>query len=188
MTLPFSIPVMIALYSLAWVALHIGCGYLAHRLPASVFAPGRRFGALLAARRWERGGEIYDRALAVRRWKDALPEAGSLFRGGFDKRHLVNASREHLLEFETATNRAEFSHWLTLCAGLTFFLWNPWWIGLFMTGYAALTNLPFIVVQRFNRPRMAALARLVEQRRRQVSLSRKRRSAFGGAHPSRTSE
>jgi len=28
-----------------------------------------------------------------------------------------------------------------------------------MMGYASLVNLPFIIVQRFNRPRLSALAR-----------------------------
>jgi glycosyl-4,4'-diaponeurosporenoate acyltransferase len=40
-----------------------------------------------------------------------------------------------------------------------FFTWNPWQIALLMVPYAVATNVPCIVAQRYNRPRLSALAR-----------------------------
>jgi len=154
--LPFSIPLTIISYAAAWVILHFGCGYVAHALPERLFRPGKAFGRALQTRRWEDSGRFY-RRLGIRRWKELLPEAGALYRGGFNKSRLISADRAHLERFLSETNRAELSHWLTFISGASFFLWNPWWVGLFMMGYAAATNLPFIAIQRYNRPRLAAL-------------------------------
>jgi glycosyl-4,4'-diaponeurosporenoate acyltransferase len=39
-------------------------------------------------------------------------------------------------------------------------LWNPWWLGLAMVGYALAANLPCLLTQRYNRARlMRMLAR-----------------------------
>ena len=156
MSLPFPLPLTIAAYAVAWVALHLGCGYLAHLLPVDLFLPRGAIGRLLASRRWEAGGAAY-RRVGLGRWKDRLPEAGGFYAGGFSKRRLGAVTLELLRRFEVETNRAEFSHWPTFASSLTFFAWNPWQVGLAMIGYALLTNLPFILVQRFNRPRLAAL-------------------------------
>jgi len=164
MSLPFSIPVTIGAYAVVWVVLHLGCGYLAHLLPGKLFEPESPLGRLMRTRCWESNGRIYLR-LGIRKWKNLLPEAGALFRGGISKRHLASWELPHLRLFRRETNRAEFSHWLTLLSGATFFAWNPWWVGIFMMGYAMVTNLPFIAVQRFNRPRLTAFAARIDRLR-----------------------
>lgn len=158
MGLPLPVPVMVLLYSGVWLTLHFVCGYVAHRLPGRLFERGSVFDRVLRAGEWEAGGRVY-RHLGIRRWKGFLPEAGGLFKGGFDKRHLGSSEAAYLEQFRRETNRAEFSHWLTLVSASTFFIWNPWWVGLAMIGYAILTNLPFIVIQRYNRPRLEGLPR-----------------------------
>lgn len=157
MNLPFSLPVTIISYAASWVFLHFACGFVAHLLPRSMFRSGGLLGRLFAERLWETAGTLY-RHIGINRWKKRLPEAGALYAGGFDKRHVGAVTVEHLSRFQLETNRAEFSHWLTLISSLTFFAWNPWWVGLSMIAYGVITNLPFILVQRFNRPRLAALA------------------------------
>jgi glycosyl-4,4'-diaponeurosporenoate acyltransferase len=146
---PLPIPVIVALYAVIWIGIHIGAGYLAHRLPLRLFARG---GVLCRARRWERDGTVYRKVL-VHRWKDAIPEAGSFFTGGFSKRALTGRDPDYLRRFIAETCRAEFSHWLAAVAGATFFFWNPWYVGVIMLGYGVATNLPFAVVQRYNRAR-----------------------------------
>jgi glycosyl-4,4'-diaponeurosporenoate acyltransferase len=46
--------------------------------------------------------------------------------------------------------------------GFFFFLWNDVILGWLMVAYAFLNNLPFIIVQRFNRPRIRKLIALTE--------------------------
>lgn len=154
-----SLPFVVLTYAVAWVALHFGCGYLAHRLPSSLLAPQAAIGRVLGPRPWESGGRVYARLLAIDRWKDRMPEAGGLFAGGFSKRRLAGRRPDYLDRFAVETNRAELSHWLTFASSLTFFAWTPWRVALLMIAYAALSNLPFILIQRYNRPRIQALRR-----------------------------
>ena len=126
-----------------WAGAHTGTGYAAHRLPASRLQSD---GWLLRDRPFE--PHLY-RWLGVRRWKDRLPEAGALFAGGISKRHLPD-----LLEtFVVETRRAELAHWWALAAGPVSALWNPLLGVVLMVAYGVAANAPFIVIQRYNRPR-----------------------------------
>jgi glycosyl-4,4'-diaponeurosporenoate acyltransferase len=127
------------------------CGYLAHRVSASQLTRDRFVLRLLAV---EREGRPYERVLRIKRWKDLLPEAGGLFRGGFSKRRVLRHDREYLEQFAVATRRAELAHWPILAFGPVFFLWNPWWLALVMVAYAIVANVPCILVQRYNRARL----------------------------------
>jgi glycosyl-4,4'-diaponeurosporenoate acyltransferase len=139
-----------------WAVWSTVCGYVAHRLPASRLGRDR---GILQLLRIERDGRIYDRVLRIKRWKDILPEAGSLFRGGFSKRRVLRHDREYLEQFAVATRRAELAHWPILALGPCFFLWNPWWLGIAMLGYALVANAPCILVQRYNRARLSRMLR-----------------------------
>ncbi|HEV3452362.1 MAG TPA: hypothetical protein VG869_14340 [Acidimicrobiia bacterium] len=133
-----------------WAVWSTICGYAAHRLSGETLA---RDGSL-RLRRFERDGRVYERALRVKAWKDALPEAGSLFRGGVSKRRLAGHDRAHLERFLLETRRAERAHWAILLLAPVFFAWNPWWLALAMLGYGLIANAPCIVVQRYNRSRL----------------------------------
>lgn len=139
---------------LAWAVLSTLVGYLAHRAPAERF---RADTPLTRLRSVEGGGRLYVR-LGIRRWKDHLPEAGALFRGGVSKRALPGRSAEALGRFAAETRRAEWVHWVLLACGPTFLLWNPPLLGLAMVAYAAAANVPCIAVQRYNRARLVRLA------------------------------
>ncbi len=134
-----------------WATWSAVCGYVAHRIPASRLSRDR---GLFRIRRFEAGGRFYERWLRIKRWKDRLPEAGALFRGGVSKRRVGGTDREHLESFAVETRRAELTHWLILAAGPWFLLWNPWWLGLAMVGYAIVANVPCLAIQRYNRARL----------------------------------
>ena len=72
-------PVTIVLDVVAWGALHAGAGFVAHRTSVA-WLSGDRW--LFRERRVEQGGRLYAQTLRISRWKDRLPEAGALFRGG----------------------------------------------------------------------------------------------------------
>jgi glycosyl-4,4'-diaponeurosporenoate acyltransferase len=137
----------------SWSAL---CGYVVHRLsPARLTRENRLF----RLRRFEMGGHFYERWFRVKQWKDRLPDAGELFRGGISKRGLVTHDRERLERFVAETRRAELAHWLILGAAPWFFLWNPWWLGLAMVGYGIVANVPCVAIQRYNRARLLRMIR-----------------------------
>ena len=135
----------------AWAVIHAGAGLVVHRLPLRRL---QQDGWLLRSRPWERGGHIYQRVLQVRRWKDRLPEAGALFAGGISKRHVAG----DLDRFVAETRRAELGHWLAVAGSPAFALWNPPSGLALMTAYAVAVNAPFIVTQRYNRPRAQRVA------------------------------
>lgn len=126
-------------------------GYLHHRLPAERLAED---GPITRLRGWESDGEVYDRWLRIRRWKDRLPEAGATFRGGVSKRALPAADRAGLVAFARETRRAERVHWSLLALAPLFVLWSPPVLAASMVAYTLAANVPFILIQRFNRGRL----------------------------------
>ena len=139
---------------LAWGVFHSATGYAAHRLDERRLS---RDGWLLRPRRFETAGRWYRRRLRIDRWKDKVPEAGGLFRGGISKRHLPAYDVTGLRLFVRETRRAELAHWWAMCCGPVFLLWNPPLAAGLLAGYGVVVNLPFIVIQRYNRFRTQAL-------------------------------
>ena len=60
---------------------------------------------------------------------------------------------------------AECVHWaLTLLSAGIFFLWRSGWAALLWLVYNVLGNVSFIVIQRYNRPRLQKLAEKTRRR------------------------
>lgn len=151
-------PWMIVLDVVAWAVWSATAGLVAHRMPVSRLDHDNWWFRLRPA---ERSGRLYER-LRIKRWKDRLPEAGALFTGGFSKRRIATRDPGYLERFVVETRRAELTHWLVMAAAPLFFLWNYWWVGLIMIGYALIANLPCLAAQRYNRVR---LLRILARRR-----------------------
>ena len=147
-------PALVAVDVVAWGVVHASTGYLVHRLPARTFERDRW---LWRERAVEGGGRLYVRVFRVRRWKRWLPEAGDLFRGGFDKSRLRSRAPEYLRRYVQETRRAELGHVLAAAGSVLFFLWNPWPLGLFMVLYGVVANAPCVISQRYNRIRLRRL-------------------------------
>jgi glycosyl-4,4'-diaponeurosporenoate acyltransferase len=158
----FELPMgwMIAVDFVAWGVIHLGAAWALTQLPPGRFDP---LGWLYRPRRWEAGGRTYERLLGVHRWKRVLPDGAALFRRGFRKKRFRSRSPEYLERFRRETCRGELVHWVVMAFAPLFFLWNPPHVGVVMIVYAVLANLPFIVVQRYNRLRLQrVLARQAE--------------------------
>lgn len=140
----------------AWAILHIVPAWLGMRVPPGRFDHRAR---LYRERRFERGGRLYERLFAIRRWKGLLPDGARLFTGGFAKKNLAPGDdpAAYYTRFVQETCRGELVHWIVLGCAALFFLWNPPWAGWIMVGYALLVNLPCILAQRYNRIRLVRL-------------------------------
>jgi glycosyl-4,4'-diaponeurosporenoate acyltransferase len=145
---------------LAWGVFHSATGYAAHRLDDSRLS---RDGWLLRPRRFETG-RWYRRRLRITRWKDRVPEAGDLFPGGMSKRHLPAYDVAGLQLFVRETRRAELAHWWAMGCGPLFVLWNPPLAAVLLVGYGVVANLPFILIQRYNRFRTQPLIERISKR------------------------
>jgi glycosyl-4,4'-diaponeurosporenoate acyltransferase len=138
----------IVLDALAWTIWSVVASAVASKLPDHVLANDT---FVTRERDFEDGGRVYER-LGIRDWKDRVPECGSLF-GGRSKAAL--GGRGQLPVFARETRRGEYVHWAILAAGPLFALWNPPLLTLAMVAYGVAANLPFIMIQRYNRLRIA---------------------------------
>ena len=107
---------------------------------------------------FERDGQIYDK-LKIRRWKDKVPDMSKILPQTMVPKRLrlgVEQQRVSLLIQETCI--AELVHVVLCFAGcLCLVLW-PGPGGVVVTAlYILLGNLPFILMQRYNRPRLMRL-------------------------------
>jgi glycosyl-4,4'-diaponeurosporenoate acyltransferase len=146
---------------LAWLGIHMGLSYVMTRLPVHRFNPEHW---MCRERTWEGEGRFYETLFRVMKWKALLPEGAALFKEGFRKRALRGKDKEYFSIFVRETCRADYTHWLTLIVSPLFFLWNPFWVGVGMVGYAVAVNLPCIIAQRYNRVRLRGLLVKISQR------------------------
>lgn len=116
---------------------------------------------------FENEGKIYARLFKVHRWKHLLPDGGALWeKNGYKKRTLDDYSNENLNRFLIESARGEMAHWLAIFPFWVFGFFTPPNVIWIMLAYALLANLPCIIAQRYNRPRVL---RLLENRRRRNS-------------------
>lgn len=146
---------------IAWGVFHAGTGYAAHRLDERRLSQD---GWLLRPRRFETAGQWYRHRLRIHRWKDKVPEAGALFRGGVSKRQIPSHDVAGLELFVRETRRAELAHWWAMFCGPVFVLWNPPLAAALLIGYGVAINLPFIAIQRYNRFRTLSLVERLSRR------------------------
>jgi glycosyl-4,4'-diaponeurosporenoate acyltransferase len=111
-------------------------------------------------RRWE-NRRFYQRFLKISRWKRYLPDGAAITRMGFEKKHLVSTNAAYLSRFLAESCRAELGHWLAILPFWVFGLWAPPVVMPLMLLYALVANLPCIIAQRYNRPRIAQLLKQV---------------------------
>lgn len=138
-----------------WLLIQLGLAWALTQLAPERLNPCNCFAR---PRRWEANGRFYERGLAVKVWKDYLPDGAAWFRGGFPKAKLRASSPEFLARFISETWRGELVHWLALLAVPVFAVWNPWWAVLVNLVYAVVANAPAIIVQRYNRARLLRVA------------------------------
>lgn len=110
-----------------------------------------------AAASFEQGGRFW-RRLGVHRWKDKVPDMSRLM-GDMVKKKLQPQGRTDYVLLVQETCVAECVHFvLMLLAFGAFFFCRSGWIVFFVAIYILLGNLPFWIIQRYNRPRLVRLA------------------------------
>lgn len=153
----------IILCFLLWPVLQVGAALICIHMPDLHFLPD---GFFFRARRFEKGGQLYDRIFKVSRWKHLLPDGGMVWKKrGFKKKRLDNFTEENLNRFLVESARGELTHWLAILPFWIFGFFAPVRVIWFMLLYALLINMPCIIVQRYNRPRVHKLLYKIKARR-----------------------
>lgn len=112
---------------------------------------------------WERSGKIYD-VFKIRAWKDRVPDMSRLFRRMVPKRvgKCPKAADVWRLVRETCVAEAVHLGLCLLAPGIWLFWRNT--VGVLLALVFVLCNLPFMMIQRYNRPTLVALAKRLEVR------------------------
>lgn len=122
------------------------------KFPKSTFDPSKE---KYVAKAWEHGGRLYKEKLKINIWKDKVPQF--IGKGGFSKRHLTDVSIDYLDEFIFETCRGEWTHRKNCLSIIIPLLLNPLLIGIFFSFLILLGNVPFLLIQRYNRFRLQTL-------------------------------
>jgi glycosyl-4,4'-diaponeurosporenoate acyltransferase len=147
-----SSPVMFIIDVAAWLCINLGVSGVVSRFPPQSFNPKSW---LYRVRGWEQKRRVYDRLLRVKAWKRWLPDGAAVSRKAFRKKRLLGSNSAYLETFLQETCRAEVLHWIIFLLCPVFFIWNQWYVGIIMIAYAAISNMPCIITQRYNRARLA---------------------------------
>ena len=151
----FSAPVTIFLFFAIWGIVPLLLAYLCLQIPDRYFEPTR---FLWRTHAFERGGHIYERVFHIRSWKHLLPDGGGVWKKrSYQKKSLTDFSEQNLKRFLIETSRGELVHWLGISPFWVFGLFAPPVVIWIMLCYALIVNLPCIIAQRYNRPRVYAL-------------------------------
>lgn len=137
-----------------WLFIHLSFSFGLLVVKDSFFQENHWANFLFQERTFERKGILWRETFRVNVWKDKLPDGASLFNVGYKKKQLPDKRSLTITQFIKETKRAELTHWLLLIPAPLFFFWNPLWAGLLILLYAVIANIPFIIIQRYNRIRL----------------------------------
>lgn len=129
-------------------------GFLFAMLPNRVFKKNE---SLFKIRKFEQGGMFYSKYLKINLWKDKLPQFSELTRFGFKKASLNNISHEYLEIFKAETMRAELTHFFLIILSPFYVYVKPDILQWTTFIGCVLGNIPFIMIQRYNRARIIKL-------------------------------
>jgi glycosyl-4,4'-diaponeurosporenoate acyltransferase len=131
-------------------------------LPSNFFEKDRR---LFRVKNWEHNGMIYQTLFKIKKWKSRLPELNLPTPQRFKKKKLESECLSVLQtrRFIAETRRSEFCHIVIICASFIFFITEGLLMGLTIALVAIILNVPFIMIQRFNRPRLIKVVSIKDQ-------------------------
>lgn len=113
---------------------------------------------------WEKGGRIYNK-LGIRRWKDHVPDMSRIFKNMVAKKLPLDSDSAKMERLVQETCVAELVHAILIVLGLWCLrLWPGIGGVVFWLVYAVLGNLSFLIIQRYNRPRLVRLAAKAKSR------------------------
>ena len=146
---------------LIWFVLHMVFVYFCHHVLTDRWY--EKHDRIFRLFKIEKKGKIYQDFLRIKRWKDIIPDGGKINKRGFEKTKLKR-ELPYLKKFYLETKRAELIHWTGMLTCTVFLFIHPYPINHIVFVIALLLDIPFMLVQRYNRPRLARLIKKMENR------------------------
>ncbi|MBF0748856.1 glycosyl-4,4'-diaponeurosporenoate acyltransferase [Mammaliicoccus lentus] len=102
----------------------------------------------------ESEGRLWEKLFKVKSWKKLLPDGHKMNHAIKSKKTIEKLeSEQYINDFILETRRAEFIHLLSMLPALVF-LKSSRKVKLINIVYAIVSNVPIIIVQRYNRPKL----------------------------------
>ncbi len=149
-------PTAVILCFALWAVFQLSAALICYLLPDSKFDHDS---CIYRIRGFEQKGSLYKKYFAVHKWKKYLPDGGIVFNGGYSKKHLIGLSENDLNKYLIESRRGELTHWLAIIPFWVFGFFAPPYIIPIMFVYAVAINMPCIITQRYNRPRIGSFIR-----------------------------
>ena len=124
--------------------------------------------SLFQTRPFEQDGRYYDR-FYIRKWKDSAPDMNKILPALIPGRapKSIHSSRAEVEGLLRETCVAELTHAMLILSGAALLWLWPGVGGIAVYAvYVLLGNVPFIMIQRYNRPRFARLLEAAKARER----------------------
>ncbi len=116
--------------------------------------------------KWEKNGKIYDR-LAIRKWKNKVPDMSRFLRFLLPKKVVSGTTSKDIRALIKETCVAEIVHTVLIVLSLAVLYICPGTQGVILYLLCLVGNLPFIFIQRYNRPQyVTAEQRLLRREER----------------------
>ena len=129
--------------------------YVGQALPRRWFHPDR---FPFKSFRWEQEGNVY-RRLGVQHWKDLVPDISKVMPDMIPKRVSLRGTAEEAMTLVQETCVAEAVHGVLMVLSVGNYLLCQNLLGLAVTLFDAIfLNLPYWIIQRYNRPKLLRLA------------------------------
>ncbi len=124
--------------------------------------------------KWEKGGSFYD-IFCVKSWKTKVPDMSMLTDKLFSKKLHKNMTYRDIDRLVKESCIAEMSHYVLILLSLGIYhIWKGKMGVLLTILYNLFGNLPYIIIQRYNRPHLVSVRdrmKLREERRANGRLS-----------------
>lgn len=105
---------------------------------------------------WERDGRVY-MMIKIQFWKDAVPDMSRYIRSMAKKKIVVFRDPDYLDGLIRETCVAELVHYMLMLLSPIYMIFMEGYPGVIAAALYCLCNLPFVLIQRYNRPRLVAL-------------------------------
>jgi glycosyl-4,4'-diaponeurosporenoate acyltransferase len=123
-----------------------------------------------ASYKWEKEGIIYAK-LGVHYWKDSIPDASKIIKPMFKKQLDMPRSPEHIKYLLLEMCNGEAVHVALMAISPVFLIPMDGWYSAVAVVFYFLLNLLYTMIQRYNRPRLLALLRRLEEREKGISYA-----------------
>jgi len=134
--------------------------FLGEKLPRTMFNPDS---FPFRSYAWEQEGRIYEK-IGIQKWKTHIPDMSKYITRTFSKQGNMMRDPNHLRRLVLETCSAELVHWYLILVSPVFAILMDE-LGLLSMLIYIVGNLLFVIIQRYNRPRVQKIIQRIEKRR-----------------------